>query len=568
MKRKFISLLVVIGICAAAFFGCTDSADGDESFQGMPDGNTVMESASALTDTTPISTSAEGTCNNQKYVLSLKSDKGFNVVNNDTVIYTASVTADGVPISDGSILFKIFKEYNDGTEFNTVWKTVTLVNGKAVLVQDLCAEYLYETQKYRVKAIYKLPDSSEISTGFNQIVGTYDAKMKVEMSPTVAHGGETVQFTVSFNIPGNVPIPAGEIHVLLRGAVSSSKDIQLSGGKATFPVTFPKSGPGGAVDILVYYQDKSYQCGKRFMVIPEYNDGEQVAPGDAVAEKPATSSKSADGYTITLSSDEGYSLVTNQPVVYTAAVKKDDGTPAEGEVKLSIEKEYRDWTIDEVFSLTYDIINGKAEYVVDTYADYLYDTQDLTVKAIYTMPNGKKLSTSFNQNVGYGKPSFSITQNPQVICAGDTATFIAKLTAPAQAPAISGTLNVTFVENGVHDPEIEVPMINGTATFTRQIGTSPVEVRLYYTDSSYRTASVFTVIASKYRLGDVNDDGSVDAIDMALLKKYLLNESDSLPHQDYRKVADVNGDGNIDSIDFALIKSYLLGKITNFPADM
>ena len=184
------------------------------------------------------------------------------------------------------------------------------------------------------------------------------------------------------------------------------------------------------------------------------------------------------------------------------------------------------------------------------------------------MPNGKKLSTSFNQNVGFGKPSFSITQNPQVICAGDTATFIAKLTAPAQAPAINGTLSVTFVENNTNDPKIEVPIINGTATFTRQIGTSPVEMRLYYADSSYKTASVFTVIASKYRFGDVNDDSSVDSIDMALLKKYLLNELNSLPHQDYKKVADVNGDGNIDSIDFALIKSYLLGKITKFPADM
>ncbi len=568
MKIKFIKQLVVIGICAAAFFGCTDSSDGDGSFQGMSDGNTIVEKFSALTDTTPISTSAEGSCNNQKYVLSLKSDKGFNVVNNDTASYTASVTADGVPVSDGEILFKIFKEYNDGTEFNSVWKTVTMVNGKAVLVQDLCADYLYDTQIYRVKAIYKLPDSRELSTALYQSVGTYDAGMKIEMTPPVAHGGETVQFAVSFNIPENAPIPAGEFHVQMSGAVSSNKYVQVSGGKATFSVTFPKSGPSGAVDILVYYQDKSYNCGKRFMVVPEYKDGEQIASGDVPAAKPAISSKSADGYTITLTSDEGYSVVTHQPVVYTATVNKDDGTPAEGRIKLSIEKEYRDWTSDEVFSQTYDIINGKVEYVVDTYADYLYDTQDLTVKAIYTLPNGKTLSTSFGQNVGIGTPSFTITQNPEVAHAGDTVTFTAKLTAVAQAPSISGTLSVTYVVDGEYEPKIEVPMLNGTATFTRKIGDTPTDIRLYYKDSSYNFSAIITVVPAKYRLGDVNDDHTVDALDYALLKMYLLNETTVLPHPQYKIIADVNGDKSIDAIDLAQVKLYLLGTITKFPADI
>jgi endoglucanase len=58
--------------------------------------------------------------------------------------------------------------------------------------------------------------------------------------------------------------------------------------------------------------------------------------------------------------------------------------------------------------------------------------------------------------------------------------------------------------------------------------------------------------------GDLNNDKQVDAIDFALLKKYLLNneqEGISL------KNADVNKDGEINAIDFANLKQYLLGTI-------
>lgn len=568
MKRKLIGQLILTGICAAAFFSCGDSAEGDGSSQDMSDGSAAAKKAAVLTDTTPFTVSAEGTCKNQKYVLSLKSDRGYNVVNNQKVTYTASVTVDGVPVQDGEILFKIFEVYNDGSENNKVWTTVTMVNGKAVLAQELCAEYLYETQRYRIRAIYRMPDSKELSTGFYQSVGTYDAGMKIEMSPSVAHGGETVYFTVSFNLPKNVPVPADQLHVQMIGAINSETYVQVSDGKAVFPVKFPKSGPGGAVDMIVYYKDKGYDCGKRFMIVPEYNEGEQIAPGDMPAAKPSTSTKTADGYTITLTSDEGESIVTRQQVRYTATVIKDDGTPAEGKVRLSVMKDYNDWTSRSAYDQTYDIINGKASFVVDTYAEYMYNSQNFTVKAIYTQPNGKTLSATIGQGVGFGTPSFAITQNPQVVCEGDTVTFSVKLTTPAQAPSISGPLNVTYVVDGEYEPAIEVPMANGTATFTRKIGSAPVEIRLYYEDKSYKTAKQFTVVPAKYRLGDVNNDHSVDAIDMALLKKYLLGESERLPHPEYQIVADVNGDGNIDAIDLALVKSYLLGKITVFPADM
>ncbi len=57
--------------------------------------------------------------------------------------------------------------------------------------------------------------------------------------------------------------------------------------------------------------------------------------------------------------------------------------------------------------------------------------------------------------------------------------------------------------------------------------------------------------------GDLNNDKQVDAIDFALLKKYLLNTEEEIEI----KNADVNKDGEINAIDFANLKLYLLGTI-------
>ena len=56
-------------------------------------------------------------------------------------------------------------------------------------------------------------------------------------------------------------------------------------------------------------------------------------------------------------------------------------------------------------------------------------------------------------------------------------------------------------------------------------------------------------------LGDVNGDETVDAIDLATLKKYLLNSSTTINTVN----SDMNKDGAIDAIDYALLKKKLLG---------
>lgn len=66
---------------------------------------------------------------------------------------------------------------------------------------------------------------------------------------------------------------------------------------------------------------------------------------------------------------------------------------------------------------------------------------------------------------------------------------------------------------------------------------------------------------SKY--GDVNDDGSTNSIDFALMRQYLLG-TNTLANN---VRSDVNGDGSINSIDFAVMRQYLLGSINKYPAD-
>jgi mannan endo-1,4-beta-mannosidase len=63
-------------------------------------------------------------------------------------------------------------------------------------------------------------------------------------------------------------------------------------------------------------------------------------------------------------------------------------------------------------------------------------------------------------------------------------------------------------------------------------------------------------------VGDLTNDGSIDSLDFAVLKKYLLGLSPEITPD--MNTWDLNGDNGIDAIDFALLKKYLLGQIIVF----
>lgn len=63
------------------------------------------------------------------------------------------------------------------------------------------------------------------------------------------------------------------------------------------------------------------------------------------------------------------------------------------------------------------------------------------------------------------------------------------------------------------------------------------------------------------KLGDLNSDDQIDAMDFQLMKKYLLG----LGEIKDTKLADLDASGTIDVLDLMLLKQYLLGTITSFP---
>ncbi len=69
----------------------------------------------------------------------------------------------------------------------------------------------------------------------------------------------------------------------------------------------------------------------------------------------------------------------------------------------------------------------------------------------------------------------------------------------------------------------------------------------------------------EYTLGDLNGDNSVNTIDYALMKMYLIGSIEEFPSESGIEAADLNVDGVINSLDFAIFKQYLLGIISELP---
>ncbi len=65
------------------------------------------------------------------------------------------------------------------------------------------------------------------------------------------------------------------------------------------------------------------------------------------------------------------------------------------------------------------------------------------------------------------------------------------------------------------------------------------------------------------KLGDINSDGAIDALDMQLLKASLLK----VVTLENPKLADLDASGSVDALDFALMKQYLLHAINVFPGE-
>ncbi len=112
----------------------------------------------------------------------------------------------------------------------------------------------------------------------------------------------------------------------------------------------------------------------------------------------------------------------------------------------------------------------------------------------------------------------------------------------------SSNENVATVANG-----IVTPVASGTAI-----------IMVTTVDGNKTSSCTLEVSTPNFITGDVDGSSSVDALDFALLKKYILGEITSFNYEYGMQAADVNSDGSIDAADLALVKMYLLGKISSF----
>jgi hypothetical protein len=69
-------------------------------------------------------------------------------------------------------------------------------------------------------------------------------------------------------------------------------------------------------------------------------------------------------------------------------------------------------------------------------------------------------------------------------------------------------------------------------------------------------------VTPRKAVGDVDDDGSVDAVDALLILQFHARLLASLPNPGS---ADVNADGRIDSLDAKLVLQYVAGLIHELP---
>lgn len=81
-------------------------------------------------------------------------------------------------------------------------------------------------------------------------------------------------------------------------------------------------------------------------------------------------------------------------------------------------------------------------------------------------------------------------------------------------------------------------------------------------ERAFGCCSDVTLIPQKAIMGDVNEDGSIDILDVVMVQKYSVDliELDEL--QLY--VSDVNDDGVVDTLDAVMIQQYTVEKIIDF----
>jgi hypothetical protein len=144
----------------------------------------------------------------------------------------------------------------------------------------------------------------------------------------------------------------------------------------------------------------------------------------------------------------------------------------------------------------------------------------------------------------------------------------------ARVASATGGGNIEIRIDGINGPLVGTCAVKGTGGWQEWVDTTCEvsglkgvhDLYLKFTggDGYLLNLNWFTFVEGKNdeHLGDINDDRSIDSLDLQLLKRHVLRKiqlsGPSLIN------ADVNKDGSIDSMDVTLLKRYILRKIDTF----
>ena len=135
-----------------------------------------------------------------------------------------------------------------------------------------------------------------------------------------------------------------------------------------------------------------------------------------------------------------------------------------------------------------------------------------------------------------------------------------KTTEAAAKPIAPTTENIKYLDQGV----AKATATNGSVTFDiyPQNHTSAL-VRIISVNKDGKLTDVnVAAVRLNYTLGDVNGDGTINALDSLAILKYLLDKG-SFP-MEVPAAANTNGDGTINALDSLAILKYLVDK-NSFP---
>lgn len=271
-----------------------------------------------------------------------------------------------------------------------------------------------------------------------------------------------------------------------------------------------------------------------------------------------------------------FGIVPIEPAFSKFQIKPQIGSLESASIKTpsirgSIEVQCKQNTTDNSFGMTVTIpANTSAKVYIPSnksIPDFL--TQDGKV-ITGVLENGFIVV----DNVGSGTHTFSTANHAPVLEAiGDkSVTAKDKLEFSVSGSDADAGDTLTYKTEGLPDGA-NFDTSNGAFSWTPdegQEGQYSVTFAVYdsakASDSKTINITVNKYIPKPSILGDVNEDGKINSLDLSLLKRHLLRINELSGNA--LTLADVDSSGSINSKDYSYLKRYLLGLITGFPGKL